>query len=275
MTLKYRPERVSQMNTSPLPSDKVVSDVILRAENIVQSFDGKRTLDDVSLWLREREIVSLLGVSGAGKTTLFNIIAGILNPDSGKVFFKNEEVTGESGHVAYMLQKDLLLKHMTVLDNVCLPLLIKGVPRHEAREQARPLFEKFGIAGYEQSYPAELSGGMSQRAAFLRTYLFSQEVALLDEPFSALDAITKDQMHRWYLDIMKDIQLSVILITHDIDEAIKLSDRICILGSHGKIIKEIEMNSNLRRGSDFYLQPEFLTYKREIIQTLNASPVDE
>ncbi|MGI6545881.1 MAG: ABC transporter ATP-binding protein [Fastidiosipilaceae bacterium] len=263
------------MNTSPLPSDKVVSDVILRAENIVQSFDGKRTLDDVSLWLREREIVSLLGVSGAGKTTLFNIIAGILNPDSGKVFFKNEEVTGESGHVAYMLQKDLLLKHMTVLDNVCLPLLIKGVPRHEAREQARPLFEKFGIAGYEQSYPAELSGGMSQRAAFLRTYLFSQEVALLDEPFSALDAITKDQMHRWYLDIMKDIQLSVILITHDIDEAIKLSDRIYILGSHGKIIKEIEMNSNLRRGSDFYLQPEFLTYKREIIQTLNASPVDE
>ena len=126
-----------------------------------------------------------------------------------------------------MLQKDLLLPYRTIEDNVALPLLIRGMKKDEARKKVRPFFAGFGIEGTQKQFPAELSGGMRQRAALLRTYLFSKDVALLDEPFSALDTLTKTDMHRWYLDAMEDIRLATLFITHDIDEAILLLQYIC------------------------------------------------
>lgn len=242
---------------------------VLKVEGVSKSFDSEKIIENISLELHEGEIVSLLGVSGGGKTTLFNIIAGLSLPDSGKVWLEGEEVTGKPGKVSYMLQKDLLLPYRTIIDNVALPLIVKGMKKKEAREIAAPLFAEFGLEGTEKKYPAQLSGGMKQRAALLRTYLFSKKVALLDEPFSALDMLTKQAMHEWYLDVMEKIHLSTIFITHDIDEAILLSDRIYLLtGKPGKITKEIVIREPKPRRKDFHLTEEFLTYKREILEHL-------
>ena len=219
----------------------------------------------------ENELVSLLGVSGSGKTTLFNVISGILQPDSGKVLLHGEDVTGKPGQISYMLQKDLLLEHMKVIDNVSLPLRLKGVSKKEARAQADPLFEEFGLDGTQELYPAAMSGGMRQRAALLRTYLGSQGVALLDEPFSALDTITKGQIHTWYLDIMEKINLSTIFITHDIDEAILLSNRIYIMtGSPGQIKDEIVIDRPRNDRREFNLTQEFLTCKKNVLRALES-----
>ena len=143
----------------------------------------------------------ILGVSGVGKTTLFNVIAGLIKPDSGKVFLDGRDITNTTGNTSYMLQKDLLLPYKTIIDNVSLPLVIRGEKKSKAREYASKYFEEFGLKGTENKYPHQLSGGMRQRAALLRTYLFSDQVALLDEPFSALDSITKTSMHQWFLKV--------------------------------------------------------------------------
>ena len=236
---------------------------------MAKAFEDKQVLKDVNIVLKEKEIVSLLGVSGVGKTTLFHIIAGLTVPDEGQVLLDGSAITGEAGHISYMLQKDLLLPYRTIVDNAALPLLVKGMKKKEAREKASAYFEEFGLEGTQKKYPAQLSGGMRQRAALLRTYLFSKGVALLDEPFSALDTITKASMHRWYLQIMEQIQLSTIFITHDIDEAILLSDRIYLMGGQpGTITKEIMIREPKPRREDFNLTEEFLAYKREIIKEL-------
>ena len=241
----------------------------LEVKHVRKSFDGKMVLGDVSLELNRGELVCLLGVSGGGKTTLFNIISGLLRPDAGSVILDGRDITGEPGNVSYMLQKDLLLPYMTVEDNVSLPLRLRGVKKKEARRQAAEMLPVFGLAGTEKQYPARLSGGMRQRAALMRTYMFSRDVALLDEPFSALDTLTKSAMHRWYLKIMEEIRLSTLFITHDIDEAILLSDRIYLLsGSPGEITKEIIIREPKPREEDFHLTPQFLAYKRQILEEL-------
>ena len=241
----------------------------LEVRKVSKTFEGKAVLKDVSITLREGELVSLLGVSGGGKTTLFNIIAGLLAPDGGEVLLNGENITGTSGHVSYMLQKDLLLPYRTVEDNVALPLILKGEKKEAAREKARALFPDFGLAGTEKLWPAQLSGGMRLRAALLRTYLFSKDVALLDEPFSALDTLTKSAVHDWYLGVMERIKLSTLFITHDIDEAILLSDRIYLLtGQPGQVTAEIVIDAPRPRRKDFTLTEEFLAYKREILTAL-------
>lgn len=242
----------------------------LRTEKIRKSFADKTVIDDISIHLDEGELVCLLGVSGSGKTTLFNVISGLYKPDSGKVFLCDKDITGMPGEISYMLQKDLLLPYYTVLDNVCLPLTIKkGMKKKNAREKASPLFETFGLDGTQKKYPSELSGGMRQRAALLRTYLASDGAALLDEPFSALDTITKSAIHEWYLDIMQKIKLSTLFVTHDIDEAILLSDRIYIMsGVPGKITDEIVIDEKKPRTNEFTLTQEFLSYKKRIIESL-------
>lgn len=241
----------------------------LTAEQITVVFDGVEIIKDITVELNKGELVCLLGVSGAGKTTLFNVLSGLLVPKSGKIFLDKKDITGQGGHVSYMLQKDLLLPYKTVLDNVALPLIIKGEKKKIAREKAEKYFSNFGLDGTQKKYPSQLSGGMRQRAALLRTYLFSGEVALLDEPFSALDTITKSNMHRWYLEIMEQIKLSTLFITHDIDEAILLSDRIYMMtGRPGRITKEIILNDKKPREKDFIVSKEFIAYKKEILEHL-------
>ena len=242
---------------------------VLKINHVSKSFEEEQIIKDISIELKEGEIVSLLGVSGGGKTTLFNIIAGLSMPDKGNVLLEGEDITGKPGKVSYMLQKDLLLPYRTILDNVALPLIVRGMKKKEAREKAAGFFEEFGLEGTEKKYPAQISGGMKQRAALLRTYLFSEKVALLDEPFSALDMLTKAKVHEWYLDVMEKIKLSTLFVTHDIDEAVLLSDRIYLLtGKPGTITKEIMIREPKPRRNDFNLTEAFLNYKREIISHL-------
>lgn len=219
--------------------------------------------------LHDHELVSLLGSSGGGKTTLFHVISGLNQPQKGRVLLDGEDITGQPGHVSYMLQKDLLLPYRTIEDNVILPMLIRGENKKEAREKAGKFFEEFGLEGTQKKYPRQLSGGMRQRAALLRTYMFSKNVALLDEPFSALDTLTKHDMHSWYLNVMDKIRMSTLFITHDIEEAILLSDRIYLLtGKPGRITEEIVIKEPKPRREDFHLTKEFLEYKKKILEKL-------
>lgn len=240
-----------------------------KAKNICKSYDGKKIIEDISLELREGELVSLLGISGIGKSTLFNILSGLEIPDSGQIYLEGKEITGQTGIASYMQQKDLLMPYKTIIDNVSLPLLIKGVAKKEAREQARAYFKQFGLEGNADKYPAQLSGGMRQRAALLRSYLFSSKLMLLDEPFSALDAITKHHIHDWYLEIMKEMKSPTLFITHDIDEAILLSDRIYIMaGSPGRLTKMYTIKSPKSDTDDFTTSDVFIKYKKEILKAI-------
>lgn len=242
----------------------------LEVHNVSYSYDGRtNVIENINLTLGKGELVSLLGVSGGGKTTLFNVIAGLNPPQTGEILLDGVNIAGIPGKISYMMQKDLLLPYRTIEDNVALPLLIHGTKKAEARKKVGAYFTEFGIEGTQKQYPAELSGGMRQRAALLRTYMFSGDVALLDEPFSALDTLTKLEMHRWYLDVMESIKLSTIFITHDIDEAILLSDRIYLLGGRpGTIAEEIVIREPKPRRRDFNLTEDFLSYKRQILNFL-------
>ena len=241
----------------------------LKVSGITFAYEETPVLADVSLELHEQELVSILGASGCGKTTLFHIISGLNKPQQGKVILNGKDITGCPGQISYMMQKDLLLPYRTIEDNVILPLLLKGEKKKEARKKVSLYFEEFGLEGTQKKYPRQLSGGMRQRAALLRTYMFSSDVALLDEPFSALDTLTKGEMHRWYLDVMDKIHLSTLFITHDIDEAILLSDRICLLtGKPGRVTEEIVIEEPRPRKKEFNLTEEFLEYKRRILERL-------
>ena len=227
--------------------------VLLKAEHITKKYSGRTIIKDINIELHKGELISLLGVSGSGKTTLFHVLSGLTTPEEGRVLLNGEDITSRPGQISYMLQKDLLFPHKKIIDNTALPLVLHGMSKKEARKKAQMYFKDFGLEGTEYQYPSQLSGGMRQRAALLRTYLSSNGVALLDEPFSALDTITK----------------TAILITHDIDEAILLSDRIYILnGKPGEIRDEIIIKEKKPRAEDFYLTDEFLAYKREIIAKL-------
>ena len=244
----------------------------LETKNITMRFGEKTIIRDISIAVDEGELVSLLGVSGSGKTTLFNCISGIYRPVEGKVLLDGEDITGTTGHISYMLQKDLLLPYKTIEDNVALPLIIRGMGKKEARAEASKHFSEFGLEGTQKQYPKQLSGGMRQRAALLRTWMFSDNVALLDEPFSALDTITKGRIHRWYLDVMEKIRLTTVFITHDINEAILLSDRIYLMtGKPGEIRSEIQIRTPRGQREGFDLTEEFLEYKRQIMQELGEA----
>lgn len=262
-------------------------DIALSAQGLTLSW-GQGTpslvVRDVSVTVGAGEVVCLVGRSGCGKTTLLHALSGLTTPVEGRVLLHGRDVTARPGHVSYMLQKDLLLPSRRIIDNVCLPLEIAGMGREEAHERARPLFERFGLAGCEQSWPAELSGGMRQRAAFLRTYLMGNDVVLLDEPFSALDALTRDDMRSWYCDMARELGLATLAITHDVDEAVSMAERIYVLegnpsaGQPSTILAEIAVPrpvgepGHTSSAAAFALTSEFLACKREVLGFLGKVP---
>jgi ABC-type nitrate/sulfonate/bicarbonate transport system ATPase subunit len=247
------------------------SEAVFCCKNITRNYDNAPVVKDISLSLPQGGFISLLGPSGAGKTTLFNALAGIDLPDEGKVYLDGEDITGIPGRVGYMPQKDLLLEHRTVLDNVILPLLIRGEKKKTAREKTAVYFPQFGLSGCEKKYPAQLSGGMRQRAALLRTCQTGSKTILLDEPFSALDAITRAEMQNWYREIAMSMGLSTFFITHDVEEALLLSDTVYILkGKPGIITDVFEILPARPRNHDFVVSQDFAVQKRKILEAIGS-----
>lgn len=239
----------------------------LEIKNISKKYDKKCVLDNISISVKENTTVAILGASGCGKTTLFNIVAGLEKPDSGQIFIDSKDSTNQVGKVCYMQQSDLLLPYKTIMENVTLPLILSGTSKSDAEKEAKKLFEAFLISEAENKYPHELSGGMRQRAAFLRTYMQKKKILLLDEPFSALDNITKTAMYSWYLNITKSLKTTTLLITHDVEEAILLADIVYIMSlARHNITKSITIAS--KKNPDFPFSPEFANLKKEIMLTL-------
>ena len=229
-------------------------------------------LAPVSLSIPQGRFVSLIGPSGCGKSTIFNIIAGLLEPTGGRVLIDGTDATGTIGRVGYMLQKDLLLPWRTVLDNVILGMEIQGVPLREARGRALPLLQRYGLAGFEHLYPSSLSGGMRQRAALLRTLLFDTDVILLDEPFGALDAQTKLHMQEWLMQLWSDFGKTVLFVTHDVEEAIYLSDELHVMTTRpGRVVETIPITLPRPRLRTSALSPEFIVIKERCLELLNVN----
>lgn len=236
---------------------------MIEIKNINYSFGDIQILKNINLTVNDNEIVSVIGSSGVGKTTLFNLIAGILDIQEGEILVNNDLDYKKS--VAYMLQKDLLFEHKTVIENVILPLIINKIPKNIALKEAEEILKIFNLFDYADNYPKQLSGGMRQRVALIRTYMFKRNIFLLDEAFSALDAITKRELHNWYLNLAKEFKLTTVLITHDVEEAIFLSNRIYILANKpGEVVGEIKIELNENEDKDF----QRLKYKKKIIEIM-------
>ena len=236
----------------------------LEIKNLSYSFGDNHILKDINIYVKENEVVAIVGSSGVGKSTLFNLIAGVLKKQSGEITIDGSD--DYIGKVAYMLQKDLLFEHKTIINNIVLPLIIAKIDKKAALEEGRKILKQFNLEKYVDKYPKQLSGGMRQRVALIRTYMFKRNIFLLDEAFSALDAITKKELHKWYLNLKKEFNLTTLLITHDIEEAIFLSDRIYILANKpGEIIKEIKIEINPNEDIDV----QRLFYKKEILNIMN------
>lgn len=210
-------------------------------DNLSKTLDGMHTLNGVSMTVARNELAVVLGPSGCGKSTLLHIIAGLIPPDGGRILIDGKDNTGRTGLVGYMQQKDLLLPSRSVLDNICLPLLLQGKNKQAARAEAVRYTSDFGLGGFESCYPRQLSGGMRQRAALLRTYLFSREILLLDEPFASLDAITRRKMQLWLKELHSQFGSSILFVTHDIEEALLLADRIYVFTARPARIR-LELN---------------------------------
>lgn len=261
----------------------------LEARNLMLVWgNGQVVAQDISIELQPGTITCLVGRSGCGKTTLLHALAGLLQPQEGRVLLHGSDVTGHPGHIGYMLQKDLLISSKRIVDNVALPLELKGVLRSEARARAQEMLERGGLERVAQSWPHELSGGMRQRVAFLRTALIGSDIMLLDEPFSALDALTRREMRSWLMSSVKEFGLSVLVITHDVDEAVAMASRIYVMAgspAQGVVTKivgvvepqgcadavEADSGKGTGQGADlasFDLSEEFLAAKREVLSLL-------
>jgi ABC-type nitrate/sulfonate/bicarbonate transport system ATPase subunit len=217
------------------------------------------------------EFVTIIGASGSGKSTLFNLCAGLLVPDSGEILIDGKKLENRKGILGYMPQRDLLLPWRSVLDNVLIPLEIQGFTKSEARRKALEMLPHFGLENFEKEYPQALSGGMRQRAALLRTWLMGSSTLLLDEPFGALDALTRKELQSWLLKVWQEFRRTVLFITHDIDEAVYLGDRVMVLSSRpGKVELELEINLPRPRHQKMIADPEFIRLSRELLTELGV-----
>jgi ABC-type nitrate/sulfonate/bicarbonate transport system ATPase subunit len=241
----------------------------LSISGVGKNFGAVRALDRVDLDIAPGEFVTLIGPSGCGKSTLFNMLAGLLEPDAGGTILLDGKPGKLLGRTAFMPQRDLLLPWRNVLNNALLPCEIEGLPRAETRARAEKMAVDFGLRGFEKHFPQQLSGGMRQRVALMRTFMFERDLMLLDEPFGALDALTRSMMQRWLLDIWARYRRTIIFITHDIDEAIFLADRVVVMSARPGRIK-LDRRIDLPRPRDAHLltAPEFTAIKRELLDAV-------
>jgi ABC-type nitrate/sulfonate/bicarbonate transport system ATPase subunit len=225
-------------------------------------------LRDISLELFAGEFVSLVGPSGCGKTTLLKVLAGLVPASTGEVRLDGAQ-TALLGRVGYMPQNDQLMPWRTTLDNLTLGLELSGTRREAARARARRELELFGLAGFERHWPRALSGGMRQRAALLRTFLAGRDVLLLDEPFGALDALTREAMREWLLSVWEADRKTILLVTHDVEEALFLSDRVHVMsGRPGRITTTLEVPLARPRALALTGEPEFAALKEQLLAPL-------
>ncbi len=237
--------------------------------NIGQMYDGKKVLSDISFDVNESEFITLIGPSGCGKSTIFKIITGLEKNYTGNVVIDGIDIEKYPGKLAYMPQNDLLLDWRTLYKNAVLPMEIEKTDKKIIDERIKKLLPEFKLSGEEGKYPYELSGGMKKRAALLRTFLVDSDIMLLDEPFGALDAITRSEMQEFLLEVCEKHKHTVLFITHDIDEAVYLSDRIIVLGKNPAEIKgEIKIKISKPRNTNVLLESEFLEYKKSIMDML-------
>jgi ABC-type nitrate/sulfonate/bicarbonate transport system ATPase subunit len=245
----------------------------IRVSNISKHFQlgvkSVPTLDNVNLGVDEGEFVTLVGPSGCGKSTLFNILVGLVAPDPGGELYIDGQLRPADhllGSVAFMPQRDMLFPWRTVLGNAILAAEIDGVPKRVAREHALAALDRFGLRGFEEHYPDQLSGGMRQRVALMRTFMFDRDIMLLDEPFGALDALTRALMQRWLLEVWGANKRTVLFITHDIEEAIYLGDRVVVMSARpGHIKFETKVPLPRPRIPDMVTQAEFVALKRQLL----------
>ncbi|MEH7074946.1 ABC transporter ATP-binding protein [Neobacillus drentensis] len=236
---------------------------MLSIHGLAYSFEKEKPIfHGLTLDVNQGEFVSIIGTSGSGKSTLFKLVTGLLEPNQGDILIDGQKIGKRLGSVGYMPQKDLLLPWRTVLENVLLPLEVTKEHKQTRIREIREWLSRFGLAEFEKAYPNELSGGMKQRVAFLRTLMTGKELLLLDEPFGALDSMTKRNMHKWLLGLWGELQKTVLFITHDLEEAILLSDRVYVLQAPG--IKELKVNLPRPRSSQLIYQSEFLTMRKEL-----------
>lgn len=230
-------------------------------KNISKSFENMEILKDVTIHVNSGELVSVLGPSGSGKSTIFNILTNIIKAYNGEVTV--------NGDISYMYQKDMMVPWKKVIDNVGIPLVFKGKSKKEARLEVEKYINTFGLEGFQYKYPMQLSGGMKQRANFLKTYLTSNDIMLLDEPFGALDSITRRKLQQWLMNLKKEMNSTILFITHDIEEAILLSDRIYVISEKPATIKgEIVVNLPKERNEDIILSKEFVEIKKELFKLM-------
>lgn len=258
----------AKMEVAPLEEGKP----LIELRNVSKTFGAVKALQDLEVAIRPGELVTVVGPSGCGKSTLFNILAGLEEPDPGNVLrLKGRSAVASDllGQVSFMPQRDLLLPWRNVIDNAILALEIEGMPRAEARRQAMEMLPEFGLSGFEGQYPNQLSGGMRQRVALMRTFLFKRDLMLLDEPFGALDALTRTMMQRWLLDVWQKHRRTVLFITHDVDEAIFLGDRVLVMTARpGRVKLEQVVDLPRPRKPDIVTAPEFIALKKTLLEAI-------
>ena len=248
----------------------------LRADNVSHNFGSTAALAPTTLEVADGEFASIVGPSGCGKSTLFNIISGLLRPTAGRVFLDEKDVTGETGRVGYMLQKDLLLPWRTVTQNIVLGASLTGRVTRRDKEEAVALARRYGLGEFVDHYPHTLSGGMRQRVALMRTLAVHKDVMLLDEPFGALDSQTRLRMQQWLLDVWHDQERTVLFITHDVDEAIFLSDRVHVMSARpGAFRASYEIDLPRPRSIEILTSEPFIAMKREILQLIYSETLKQ
>ncbi|MFL9924047.1 ABC transporter ATP-binding protein [Herbaspirillum lusitanum] len=260
---------MSDVNSSASPAP---AESLLRLDGISKTFGSTTALKGLNVDIRKGEFVTVVGPSGCGKSTLFNIVAGLEEPDAGGTLSfdgRQQKASALLGQVAFMPQKDLLLPWRSVIDNAILAIEMDGMSKKEARALALKMLPEFGLAGFENQLPHQLSGGMRQRVALMRTFLFKRDLMLLDEPFGALDALTRTMMQRWLLDVWQRHNRTILFITHDVDEAIFLGDRVLVVTARpGRIKLEQKIDLPRPRRPELVTEPAFINLKRNLLEAI-------